>query len=395
MKYGATISILLLSPVAAFADPKSDIVAYEAAYDKGADNANSLLKLAFDNCVVNPNKDAYCGKIGYDYASLLLVSKNTKEALAPISMTKAILESSPELASGSDMNEIKLIHNLAILANHKNDNYPQKIINSLNENTKALAGKSRDDSFVNDANILICDYYIRNQNWKELGTCGDNLMKSSKDYLNKEPNYQKDAEVAAYLYRGIAKFASDVNKQRNTNFETASQSKLANWADAIIDFSIADNIYGKERKKDDITKIQIWAWKNLTDAFALSRYSKKDNENTFKIIDSELMRIGGFTSKYNNSDKENCKNVLKVANNGSYPNSMVNKYSFASAIIRFDFDKNEEKIKNPRILASIPDASFGQNALNAIKNAKIEYYDKNADEKCFIGYTRHINYVVN
>lgn len=407
--YLSLISLLAsasFNPNIANADPKTDISNYESAFDQGdIDKAIELGEIAFSNAKRELSAEsAYIAKIGYDLASMYLITKNYKKALAPIETTRNIAIKNPSIIGANEINLIEIMYGISLYENYYNN---KQNSDKLKEATKIMSSnlskitlnEDNADYILAAANDLTF-HNMENREFIKAAESADYIIKSAPLIYKPETQALNQNLVNGYTARAVGIFINSFSKRKTYIPEegkllSSEDTKLSQrkWYDALSDFYMARKFYGAPKSEDDQNYYTLAAWDTLISSFALQNYSKDELKKINRRIFDETNN-GKEIDFFKNDKEELCKNKIKIKYNINYDMGLLNHNSFGAALARFDIGE-DNKIKNIRILASTPDKEFGDDLLRGLKNSKPAEIEPNTPAICLKDYFIKAHFLVN
>lgn len=353
----------------ALADPKSDIDAYNKAYEIGDDvKGDALLKIAFENAKKNLNSDdKYLMKISYDLSLNSVISEDPSKAIEAAKILRAGLKSNAAAFESSDKDELQLILSIIEvfpLTKNRND---YSAFSNLSSAIKSFEKAHPNDVLLLHAYSAYCAALREAWRWAKLAYAADDLVKYSEK-LEKTPNINSQRfRLLGLYYRGQAKFATSISKQKISgisNLKGFEDSPY--WETALADIISALDLYGKPKTIDDKNYHSIAIWLDLIIAGA-SYDSGELNSN--ELLDSieEKLSIADTNSDW--FGKRKCEGKIKTNFQGTEISKLAYKYNFAAVRIAYDLDWSN-KPTNVRVLSSIPYDDMAEAAKIDTKRAK-------------------------
>jgi hypothetical protein len=383
--------ILSLFPINAYADPKSDIAAYETALDKG-DNAQilSTLKKAFENTKGLANNDVYRAKIGYDYAYYLASTGNYLDSLAPILAVKQVFELNPEAGKGSDTNEINLIHGISYFMNIKKDFEANKIdeaiakkrtqeaLSIIDASSKPLVEQKRYDALVLVGLFELLRYNSQ-YNGEELQIQNaTDLIKSIENFEDITPDDKQKFTTLGYYYRGRARILNTIHRKATQNVHSKIKNESTNeWEDAVSDLYNAQKASGKPTSFAEKNYFDIQNWNNLVMSYAINNYPT-DSVNA--VFDKKYIEIFGEKPADNLAfyEKPHCSKYIST----EFDMWISDTTKYAAITTAFDLDNNLNPI-NIKVLSSMPNNGVDKFVVNRINKSKAKKLAENIPTECY------------
>ena len=389
----AAIAVLFI-PIAANADAKGDVNAYETAFEKGDEaNGAKLLQQALTNAQSLPIGSAYLAKIAFDNAYYFNQTGDYKTAFAAAAITKKSFDANPKLQAGSNPDDFNLLYAyLQYIADSTPDNVEEHIQN-LDNASKKLAKIPQSDTLLLRSNMALDNYYILSWKWREMMDVNVRQDFALKNVTDITPEQKKNFEINYNLRDGQARFLKTTyNVQVPLGGTKLDTNKQIGWEDAYISLLKARMQYGSPTTFMDKDAAEIESWIGIVEAFTNSFFN-----NTYAARSREKVRQ---KLNYNGMDYlakdlyPECIGRFYTDTNFVARDNWKSNYHFTTSTIAFDLDK-DLKATNIRVVNALPDSSVAQDAVDNIKTATFKYDGEKPPEKCFKNNIIKVNFYVD
>lgn len=385
-------TFILLIPLAANADPKSDIAAYEKALT-GSDitAAQKPLYEAFENAMSLPDTNAYRAKIAYDNAYFGAFFDDFSHAAKAIKIVNDTFNKNENLKKGSDLKELAFLTAYINYFANKNVKDQETLANQLDAAAMAVNDAKRSDYFLLNSNNVLANYYINDGNWGGLGRISEREFIAIDNVLEMKPEDKSFYLAYAYANRGQAKFVKQLGARVDTKFNgLLNIKKYPLWADALADIYMAEKLYGKSDLHDTFVAT-VDGWSGMINAYSESL----STEIYLKNIRSEIARVIDFDAeKYiGNPAHKDCSKSINIDYKfrHDFPVGIYGNY-FGYVRALYDIDK-EYKTTNVRILSAFPSRVFGNNTKDDILKSKIKVTGSDVPPQCLKDNIIEVQYI--
>lgn len=371
---------IALSAQNCFANTQSDVSAYIQEINAGNyAKAEEKIRIALHNAASEfGSLNANTMTITYDLADILLLQGKTAEALEAIETVKSALRSKPELSKAADLDSIDLIHGLSLAATAKDDFAKDKAAKLLENSVSVFDGQERSDAYLLNAYVFLTNYYYEKDNYQlQLDFSNRTIKEITRLFPNGGETAKKllsDAyfnQSKSYFTDGFKKFGYDgMDPKTGKSLGNKAIKEFGNYDFLLKSASSLERAlssYGKPKndKDDNFYRLAVW------NSFIYSYYETIDklaNKISNKeAIKKELDKAYSAIQNLDGDNRYNCSKFIKFNGNYNFTSEASNKFSFGSALIRFDFDNNNNPT-NVYVFGSLPTPVYGEKLKYSLEN---------------------------
>lgn len=385
------ICLLLIAPSIANADPKTDVAAYEKAFENGDEvNGAKLLKDALNNASSLPVGSAYLAKIAYDNALYFSQINDYKTAFNAIEYTNRAFNSNASLSSSADMDSFNLLYSWLKYRSAPESKDKEKTIRIIDLNSKKLDGKKLNDNILLRANSDLLDYYMFKLNFADASDVLSRQERAIQNTTDVTPEDSKFINSDIALRRGQLLFLKASSKFTSDHSLTKiDRNKNIDWVTSYKEVLKARILYGKPESYEDAIAANIDGWIGLIESFAYSFNTEKKVKEKIYFAQKDV----GY--KYDElrpkSFKKECLDAFSFDENFATRDRLADNAFFGTATILYDVDEKYNPT-NLRVVNSYPDIDFAKNVAENLLTKKIKVNQDNVPKYCYKNNVYKVNF---